>query len=242
MRLPENLGGAGGFRAGMKAAYDAGFDRIWLVDDDVVPAPDCLTVLLGVDEACLLAVREDLAGRLVEKAALRFDLRNPLAIRPKTASVDSAYASRARPAAAGRDRERRLRGLPGPARGRRRRRAARRQLLHLLRRRRLRDPGAQGGLPASGRSATPCSCVSSSSTSSTRWTRGRATTCTATSSRCTSATARTGWCAPSPTRSRRRSPCSARCAAGGARPATCCAPSATRGPCGEIPTTPVQPT
>ena len=95
MRLPENLGGAGGFRTGMKAAYDAGFDRIWLVDDDVVPAPDCLTVLLGVDEACLLSVREDLAGQLVEKSALHFDLRNPLAIRPKRSSVDSAYATRA---------------------------------------------------------------------------------------------------------------------------------------------------
>ena len=95
MRLPENLGGAGGFRAGLKAAYDAGFDRIWLMDDDVVPAPDCLTVLLGIDEACLMAVREDSAGRLVEKAAIRFDLRNPLAVRPKTASVDSSYASRA---------------------------------------------------------------------------------------------------------------------------------------------------
>ena len=95
MRLPENLGGAGGFRVGLKAAYDAGFDRIWLMDDDVVPAPDCLTVLLGIDEACLMAVREDSAGRLVEKAAIRFDLRNPLAVRPKTASVDSSYASRA---------------------------------------------------------------------------------------------------------------------------------------------------
>jgi GT2 family glycosyltransferase len=95
MRMPENVGGAGGFRAGLKAAYDAGFDRIWLVDDDVVPAADCLTVLLGVDEACLLSVRENLSGRLVEKAALHFDLRNPLAIRPKRASVDSAYANRA---------------------------------------------------------------------------------------------------------------------------------------------------
>ncbi len=94
MLMPDNLGGAGGFQAGLRAAYDAGFDRIWLMDDDVVPAPDCLTVLLGVDEACLLAVRQDLAGRLVEKSAVRFDLRNPLAVRPKTASVESRYATR----------------------------------------------------------------------------------------------------------------------------------------------------
>ena len=35
----SNLGGAGGFHIGMRAAYDAGWDRIWLMDDDVVPAP-----------------------------------------------------------------------------------------------------------------------------------------------------------------------------------------------------------
>ncbi len=98
IRSDENVGGAGGFRIGMAAAYDAGFDRIWVMDDDVVPAPDCLAVLMAVDPEyadCLMAVREDLDGRLVEKSAIRFDLRNPLAIRPKTASVETTYATRA---------------------------------------------------------------------------------------------------------------------------------------------------
>jgi rhamnopyranosyl-N-acetylglucosaminyl-diphospho-decaprenol beta-1,3/1,4-galactofuranosyltransferase len=90
----ENTGGAGGFHRGMKAAYDAGFDRIWLMDDDVVPAPDCLAELLAHDGPCQMAVREDRAGRLVEKSATHFDLRNPLAIRPKTESVDSRFATR----------------------------------------------------------------------------------------------------------------------------------------------------
>jgi rhamnopyranosyl-N-acetylglucosaminyl-diphospho-decaprenol beta-1,3/1,4-galactofuranosyltransferase len=90
----ENLGGAGGFHLGVRLAYDAGHDRIWLVDDDVVPGPDCLEVLLATDEPCVAAIREDLAGRLVEKAALDFDLGNPLAIRPKRASVDDTYADR----------------------------------------------------------------------------------------------------------------------------------------------------
>ena len=35
-----------------------------------------------------------MAGRLVEKAAVEFDLRNPLMIRPKRGTVDSTYASR----------------------------------------------------------------------------------------------------------------------------------------------------
>jgi rhamnopyranosyl-N-acetylglucosaminyl-diphospho-decaprenol beta-1,3/1,4-galactofuranosyltransferase len=91
----DNLGGAGGFRLGVQLAYDAGFDRIWLMDDDVVPAPDCLAVLMAQDEACLMSVREDTRGDLAEKAAVDFDLRHPLAIKPKRASVESAYGDRA---------------------------------------------------------------------------------------------------------------------------------------------------
>jgi GT2 family glycosyltransferase len=49
---------------------------------------------MAQDEACLMAVREDREGRLVEKSALRFDLANPLAVRPKTAAVDTTYPSR----------------------------------------------------------------------------------------------------------------------------------------------------
>jgi rhamnopyranosyl-N-acetylglucosaminyl-diphospho-decaprenol beta-1,3/1,4-galactofuranosyltransferase len=99
IRSEENLGGAGGFHAGVRAAYDQGFDRIWLMDDDVVPAPDCLDVLLAVDPARsdgLMAVRQDTEGRLVEKSAVRFDLRNPLRIKPKTAMVETSYGSRDR--------------------------------------------------------------------------------------------------------------------------------------------------
>ncbi|MGB0099424.1 MAG: glycosyltransferase family 2 protein [Nocardioides sp.] len=96
IRPDENLGGAGGFHLGVQEAHARGFDRIWLMDDDVVPAPDCLTVLLAQDEPCLTSVREDVAGRLVEKAAVRFDLRNPLAIKPKTEMVETAYGARER--------------------------------------------------------------------------------------------------------------------------------------------------
>lgn len=92
---PENVGGAGGFHRGVRAAYEQGFDRVWLMDDDVVPAPDCLGVLMATDEDCLTSVREDTSGRLVEKAATRFDLRNPLAIKPKTGMVETDFGTRA---------------------------------------------------------------------------------------------------------------------------------------------------
>jgi GT2 family glycosyltransferase len=96
IRTDDNLGGAGGFHLGVRTAYEGGFDRVWLMDDDVVPAPGCLTVLMARDEDCLMAVREDTAGRLVEKAATRFDLRNPLSIRPKKGMVETDFGSRDR--------------------------------------------------------------------------------------------------------------------------------------------------
>jgi rhamnopyranosyl-N-acetylglucosaminyl-diphospho-decaprenol beta-1,3/1,4-galactofuranosyltransferase len=98
IRSEENVGGAGGFRIGMETAYAGGWDRIWLMDDDVLPAADCLETLMAVDSEhadCLMCVREDLEGHLVEKSATTFDLRNPLAVRPKTASVESTYRTRA---------------------------------------------------------------------------------------------------------------------------------------------------
>ncbi len=95
LHLKENLGGAGGFHLGVRTAYERGYDRIWLMDDDVVPAPDCLDVLLAQDEACLMSVREDTRGRLVEKAAMTFDLSNPFAIKPKTSMVETTYGTRA---------------------------------------------------------------------------------------------------------------------------------------------------
>lgn len=95
IHLSENTGGAGGFHTGVRAAYDAGFDRIWLMDDDVVPAPDCLGVLMAAAGPALMAVREDRHGRICEKAATVFDLRNPLAIRPKREMVEDRYPTRA---------------------------------------------------------------------------------------------------------------------------------------------------
>jgi rhamnopyranosyl-N-acetylglucosaminyl-diphospho-decaprenol beta-1,3/1,4-galactofuranosyltransferase len=92
--LDTNTGGAGGFHAGVQAAYEQGFDRIWMMDDDVVPAPDCLAVLMAEDEACLMSVREDIHGRLVEKAATDFDLAHPWSVRPKRAMVETDYGDR----------------------------------------------------------------------------------------------------------------------------------------------------
>jgi len=91
---PDNLGGAGGFHLGMRTAYEAGHDRIWLMDDDVLPAKECLETLLDQQQPFVTAVREDRHGALIEKAATHFDLRNPLAIKPKRSAVEDEYATR----------------------------------------------------------------------------------------------------------------------------------------------------
>jgi rhamnopyranosyl-N-acetylglucosaminyl-diphospho-decaprenol beta-1,3/1,4-galactofuranosyltransferase len=46
VELGRNTGGAGGFHAGLAAALERGADLVWLMDDDGVPARDCLELLL----------------------------------------------------------------------------------------------------------------------------------------------------------------------------------------------------
>lgn len=45
----KNLGGAGGFAYGVKKAAMAGYDALWLMDDDTIPEPEALQNLLECD-------------------------------------------------------------------------------------------------------------------------------------------------------------------------------------------------
>lgn len=47
--LAKNVGAAGGFNAGMRIAYQEGADFLWVMDDDVIPAPDALEKLVDAD-------------------------------------------------------------------------------------------------------------------------------------------------------------------------------------------------
>lgn len=51
VRMPENTGGAGGFHEGMKRAVNAGFEWLWVMDDDLRTSPDALQALLEKKEA-----------------------------------------------------------------------------------------------------------------------------------------------------------------------------------------------
>ncbi|MGN6395811.1 MAG: glycosyltransferase family 2 protein [Mucilaginibacter sp.] len=63
----QNLGGAGGFNRGIKEAYDADYDWIWVMDDDGYPAVTCLENLLNAAEkrtevdvwGCIVLDRDD---------------------------------------------------------------------------------------------------------------------------------------------------------------------------------------
>lgn len=80
-RLPENTGGAGGFRHGMRRAHQDGHDRIWIMDDDVRPHRRCLEELLFAAKeyprGILLGVREDPEGKLCEASCILYDLARP---------------------------------------------------------------------------------------------------------------------------------------------------------------------
>ncbi len=47
--LVTNTGGAGGFHAGLEWAMARDADLVWLMDDDGIPAPDCLELLMAYD-------------------------------------------------------------------------------------------------------------------------------------------------------------------------------------------------
>lgn len=47
-RNSTNLGGAGGFAKAIELSKNLDYDYIWIMDDDVAPAPNCLSKLLSI--------------------------------------------------------------------------------------------------------------------------------------------------------------------------------------------------
>ena len=58
IKLPENVGGSGGFHYGIKLAYEKGHDWIWVMDDDAIPMVDALQKLADSP----LMIRNDVYG------------------------------------------------------------------------------------------------------------------------------------------------------------------------------------
>lgn len=49
-RMDSNLGGAGGFKEGLRIAAESGCEWVWLMDDDCIPYADTLSELLAAAE------------------------------------------------------------------------------------------------------------------------------------------------------------------------------------------------
>lgn len=89
-----NTGGAGGFYTGMHFAHQQGYEWVFIMDDDVFPAPNCIEALMSVAHPCMIAVREYKDGKLVERAALEYNLSNPFCLNPKRSSISDKYTIR----------------------------------------------------------------------------------------------------------------------------------------------------
>ena len=87
-----NLGGAGGFEYGFKAAEvdSAAYDYLWLMDDDLLPEQECLETLVssaGVGAEIVQPLRKNLDGSCAELSPVIYDLATPWLINPKRESV-----------------------------------------------------------------------------------------------------------------------------------------------------------
>ncbi len=74
-----NVGSSGGQYTGFKTAYNAGYEWIWTMDDDVVPAGDCLETLLSVEDINLIRtpLRFTPKGDVFINDCIEFNLTNP---------------------------------------------------------------------------------------------------------------------------------------------------------------------
>lgn len=74
-----NVGGSGGFYAGMQYAYQAGADWIWCMDDDVFPRPECVEQLIQytAENVGILAPRRLQEGNVFTHEFQGYNLNNP---------------------------------------------------------------------------------------------------------------------------------------------------------------------
>ncbi len=74
-----NVGSSGGQYAGIKTAYEMGFDWLWIMDDDVVPDNKCLEKLLKSDDLHLIRtpLRFAPSGMPYLNDCIEFNLTNP---------------------------------------------------------------------------------------------------------------------------------------------------------------------
>ncbi|MBS3049015.1 glycosyltransferase [Enterobacter mori] len=87
-----NLGGAGGFSFGFDIIKNKEYDCVWLMDDDLLPSPDCLSHLVKFDNNGITQpMRFNLDGSCAEISPLKYDLSDPFIINPKRSTIQDLY-------------------------------------------------------------------------------------------------------------------------------------------------------
>ncbi len=80
IRIYKDVGGSGGFYEGVKRAYKAGYDWVWLMDDDAEPKEDALEKLVKYinlpSAAALACLKVDENGKFIGHRG-RFNFRDP---------------------------------------------------------------------------------------------------------------------------------------------------------------------
>ena len=91
LRLSANVGGAGGFHAGVEAAYENGHTWMWLLDDDTIPERDALRLLFAARERFPTEDRPDLlASRVLWTDGTPHPMNTCIPKKPSDASTAAA--------------------------------------------------------------------------------------------------------------------------------------------------------
>lgn len=76
-RNNQNTGGAGGFHVGTKLAMEIDNDYLWIMDDDVLPQPDCLEKLMShISEEYGVCIPNRTTGVFRDRPAVTFNWKN----------------------------------------------------------------------------------------------------------------------------------------------------------------------
>lgn len=89
VRKKENDGGAGGFYKGMALAYEAGYDWLWMMDDDGFPKEDQLEILLEKSEAQHIDFANALVVNNKDKNRLAFGIKTAYTMVNEVWGLDS---------------------------------------------------------------------------------------------------------------------------------------------------------
>ena len=87
-----NDGGSGGFYGGIKIALGEGCDYVWVMDDDVVPDPNCLKILLkSISETNKVVIPCRTDDFFSDSAIVDVNMSNPFlfSVRARKTKVDS---------------------------------------------------------------------------------------------------------------------------------------------------------